>query len=150
MTRLYGARELGERIARQIPSSVIDTTTADVFIDRERVLDVCRFLRDDPDLWFNYLVAVTAVDYIDYFEVVYRLVSIKHNHTAVLKTRIYEREEPTVPSVVEVWKGADLQEREVYDLMGVRFEGHPNMKRIMLWEGFEGHPLRKDFLLQRP
>ena len=146
MTRLYGPRELGERIAGQIPGSVIDTTTADVFIDHERVLDVCRFLRDDPDLWFNYLVAVTSVDYIDYFEVVYRLVSIKHNHTAVLKTRVYEREEPTVPSVVELWKGAELQEREVYDLMGVRFEGHPNMKRIMLWEGFDGHPLRKDYL----
>lgn len=150
MTRSYGARELAERIAGQFPGSVIDITDADVFIDRERVLDVCRFLRDDPDLWFNYLVAVTSVDYIDYFEVVYRLVSIKHNHAAVLKTRAYEREEPTVPSVVEVWKGAELQEREVYDLMGVRFEGHPNMKRIMLWEGFEGHPLRKDFLLQRP
>ena len=68
----------------------------------------------------------------------------------ILKTKVFERDEPTVPSVSDIWKGADLQEREVYDLMGVRFEGHPNLKRIMLWEGFDGHPLRKDFLLQRP
>ena len=95
-------------------------------------------------------VALTAVDYIDYFEVVYRLTSLRHNHSAVLKTRVYERDEPVVPSVVPVWKGADLQEREVFDLMGVRFEGHPDLKRIPTWEGFEGHPLRKDFLLQRP
>ncbi len=68
------------------------------------------------------------------------------NHSAILKTRCHTRDEPKVPSVVEVWRGADLQEREVWDLMGVHFEGHPNMKRILLWEEFPGHPLRKDFL----
>ena len=60
--------------------------------------------------------------------------------------RLYGREEPELPSVISVWRGADLQEREVWDLMGIRFEGHPNMKRIMLWERFPGHPHRKDFL----
>ena len=63
-----------------------------------------------------------------------------------MRSRIYGREEPTAPSVVGVWQGADFQEREIWDLMGVHFTGHPNMKRIMLWEGFAGHPLRKDFL----
>ena len=67
-------------------------------------------------------------------------------HTAIIKARVYGREAPSLPSVYHVWRGADLQEREVWDLMGVRFEGHPNMKRILLWEGFEGHPLRKDYL----
>ena len=94
---------------------------------------------------FNFLNAVSAVDYIEHFEVLYHLTSFEHNHSAVVKTRVYGRENPSVPSVVEVWPGADFQEREVWDLMGVAFEGHPNLKRIMLWEGFPGHPLRRDF-----
>ena len=150
MTRALSGRDLGERIAARFPNAVTDSNEKDVYIARERTLEVCRFLHDEAELAFNYLVSLTSVDYIDCFEVVYRLVSIKHNHSAVLKTRACEREDPTVPSVISVWKGADFQEREVYDLMGVRFEGHPNLKRIMLWEGFEGHPLRKDFDLQRP
>jgi len=64
----------------------------------------------------------------------------------VVKTRCYDRENPTVSSVVGLWQGADFQEREIYDLLGIKFDGHPNMKRIFLWEGFQGHPLRKDYL----
>ena len=99
-----------------------------------------------PGLDFDYLTAITAVDYLDYLEVIYQLTSIKHNHSLVLKTRCYGQDNPTLPSVVSLWRGADFQEREIYDLMGIRFEGHPNLKRIALWEGFEGHPLRKDYL----
>ena len=71
---------------------------------------------------------------------------MRRNHSAILKTRRYGREEPSVDSVTSIWIGADLQEREIWDLMGIRFEGHPNLKRILLWENFPGHPLRKDFL----
>ena len=71
---------------------------------------------------------------------------MRHNHLIVLKTRLYGRDFPEASSVVEVWAGAELQEREIWDLLGIRFKGHPNMKRILLWEGFEGHPLRRDFL----
>ena len=77
---------------------------------------------------------------------VYHLTSIEHNHSLVLKTRCYSRDNPTLPSVVGLWRGADFQEREIYDLLGISFEGHPNLRRIALWEGFDGHPLRKDFL----
>jgi NADH-quinone oxidoreductase subunit C len=92
------------------------------------------------------LSGVTAVDYIDHFELVYHLTSLPMNSRAVLKTKCgWGREEPIVPSVTPVWRGAELQEREIWDLMGIRLEGHPNLKRIMLWEGFPGHPLRKDF-----
>ena len=66
-----------------------------------------------------------------------------HNHSLVLKVRIDERENPSLPSVANLWQGADFQEREIYDLFGIRFEGHPNLKRIFLWEGFPGHPLLK-------
>ena len=71
-----------------------------------------------------------------------------HNQSAILKAKLYGREDLALPSVVSVWQGADLQEREVWDLMGIAFTGHPNLKRVMLWEGFPGHPLRKDFLEQ--
>jgi NADH:ubiquinone oxidoreductase subunit C len=86
------------------------------------------------------------VDFVEYFEVVYHLTSLSRQQTAIVKARVFGREAPSLPSVYHVWRGADFQEREIWDLMGVRFEGHPNMKRIMLWEGFEGHPLRRDYL----
>jgi len=150
VTSAYPAAQLAERIEARFPGSVTGSNTRDVFVRAERILEVARFLHDDPGLAFDFLVHLTAVDYVDHFEVVYRLTSLKHNHGAVVKTRAYGREAPTVPSVFSIWKGADYQEREVYDLMGVRFAGHPNLKRIMTWEGFEGHPLRKDFILNRP
>jgi NADH-quinone oxidoreductase subunit C len=90
---------------------------------------------------------LTAVDQPERFEVVYHLWSIKDRTTEpfVLKVYIGDKENPAVPSVTPIWRGANYQEREAYDLMGIRFEGHPNLKRIVLWEGFPGHPLRKDF-----
>ena len=114
-------------------------------VSTDTLAEVARHCFEDPDLAFDFLVGVTGVDYIDHFEVVYHLLSIKHNHSVVLKTRAFTRESPSVPSVTDIWHGALLQEREVYDLMGIAFEGHPDLKRIMLWEGFPGHPHRKDF-----
>ena len=140
----------GEALARRLqeaaPDAVIDWNDAAVWVRPEAMGDVAGFLHDDAELDFSFLNAISAVDFVEYFELVYHLTSIDKGHTGVVKSRVYGREEPTAASVVSVWKGADFQEREVWDLMGVRFEGHPNMKRIMLWEGFEGHPLRKDFL----
>ena len=150
MTRRYPADDLAGKIRTRFPDAVAGTAPTELYLERDRLRDVCEFLRDDEALDFRALVALNAVDYVDYFEVVYRLVSYRHNHATVLKVRVYERDEPSVPSVTSVWKGAELQEREVYDLMGVGFDGHPNLKRIFLWEGFEGYPLRRDFLLQRP
>ena len=98
-------------------------------------------------LWTSASQGSSAVDYIDHFEVVYHLTSLPKNASAVVKTRVgLGRTDASVPSVVPIWRGADYQEREVWDLMGIRFEGHPNHKRIMLWEGFPGHPLRKDYV----
>ena len=110
------------------------------------MLDTCRFLKETPGLEFDLLIAISAVDYVEYFEIVYHLTSTVHNHSAILKTRVFGREQLSVPSVVSVWQGADFQEREVWDLMGIAFAGHPNLKRIMLWEGFSGYPLRRDYL----
>ena len=146
MTRWLSGEDLARRIEEAVPGAVEEAGSGAVWVRPERLLPVCRFLRDDPSLALEYLNAVSAVDRLEYFEVVYHLSSLRHNHMAVLKVRAYPREDPVVPSVVSVWPGADLQEREVWDLMGVRFEGHPNLKRLLLWEEFPGHPLRKDFL----
>ncbi|HJN86210.1 MAG: NADH-quinone oxidoreductase subunit C [Dehalococcoidia bacterium] len=137
---------LAERLADGARDSVEEWAGGSVWVKPSSVEVVARFLRDNPELDFQFLNSISAVDYIEHFEVVYHLTSIRRQHTAVVKTRVYGREELSLPSVYHVWRGADLQEREIWDLMGIHFEGHPNMKRIMLWEGFEGHPLRKDYL----
>ena len=107
---------------------------------------VCRYLKETPDLAMDYLSSITGVDYLNSFEVVYHLTSLSHNHSLVLKTTLHGRDYVEAPSLTGVWQAADLQEREVWDLMGVRFSGHPNLKRVLTWEGFPGHPLRKDHL----
>ena len=140
------ASELAQRLQSSVPGSVEEWNNFAVWVQPDYVEKAARFLRDDPDLDFQFLNSISAVDFIDHFEVVYHLTSLRHQHTAVIKTRVLGREDLSLPSVYGVWRGADSQEREVWDLMGVRFEGHPNMKRIMLWEGFQGHPLRKDYL----
>ena len=146
MTSTLSTDLLARRLAEAVPGAVEDSNERDVWVTPDSVLDVCQFLKEDPDLRFDYLVSVSAVDYIEHFEVVYHLVSMAHNHGTVVKTRCWGREEPSVPSVTGVWQGADFQEREVYDLMGVRFTGHSNLKRLLLWEGYPGHPQRKDYL----
>ena len=139
-------QELAERLSQAVEESVERWDATAVWVDPPRIQEVARFLREDPLLDFQFLNSISAVDFIEYFELVYHLTSFERQHTAVLKARVYGREALSVPSVYDVWRGADLQEREVWDLMGIHFEGHPNMKRIVLWEGFEGHPLRKDYL----
>ena len=139
-------QHLADRVGAGVPDAAQTWDGNALWVSPSRVADVARFLREDPDLDFQFLNSITAVDFIDHLEIVYHLTSFNRQHTAVIKTRLYGREDLALPSVIDVWKGADFQEREVWDLMGVQFQGHPNMKRIMLWEGFEGHPLRKDFL----
>ena len=95
---------------------------------------------------FKLLNSITAVDYIEFFQLIYHLTSLTHNHCVVIKVDIFDRSNPTAPSVIDIWRGADYQEREIYDLMGIQFKDHPNLKRLLLWEGFDGHPLRKDYL----
>ena len=125
--------------------AVLSEKPDEIVVDKGHLASVARTLRDDPNLGYDYCTNVTSVDYPDYFEVIYLLLSIsKGKGLLALKTRT-DKEDPVVPSLTPVWPAANFQEREVWDLMGVRFEGHPNLRRILLWEGFEGHPLRKDW-----
>lgn len=146
MTRTLNGLDIAHTIDQALPGAVAEAVPEFAVIVPERLLDVCRFLRDDPELQFAFLSSLTAVDRREWFEVVYHLESIRRNLLTVIKVQTRDRENPQAPSVVEIWPGADLQEREAYDLMGIRFEGHPDLRRIFLWEGYAGHPLRKDFL----
>ena len=145
MTRVLGGEELAGALRQRFPDVVEEVAESALWVKPGQIVDVVKFLKEEQGLELSYLNAITAVDYIGYFEVLYQLTSFAHNHSAMIKARVYGREDPSIPSVYDVWQGADFQEREIWDLMGVRFPGHPNHKRIMLWEGFEGHPLRKDF-----
>ena len=113
---------------------------------------VCRFLRDSPDLVFNFLSAVTAVDrlvlpdHTPRFEVVYQLCSLPHKRRLRLKVRVEDGE--SLPSVTGVWETANWYEREVFDLFGIPFAGHPDLTRILMPEDWEGYPLRKDYAVQ--
>lgn len=146
MTVALSGKEITTKLEEQFPGSIIESNQNSLVVKNESWLEIATFLKTKPGLDFDYLTSITAVDYYNYFEVVYQLTSIKHNHSLVVKTRCYGRDNPSLPSVVSLWRGADFQEREIYDLMGISFDGHPNLKRIFLWEGFQGHPLRKDYL----
>ena len=145
MTALLGADQVAARVAAAVPDSVEEVESAAVFIRPDRIADACRALRDDEETGLEMLRGLDVVDYVDRFELRYALLSLAKNQECVLKVRLWGRDGLSVPSVVGVWEGANLQEREIYDLMGIEFEGHPNMKRVLLWDGFPGHPLRKDF-----
>jgi len=138
--------ELAEMVGAGVPNSVDRVEDGVLWVKALRIADVAAFMKSDAGLDFNFLNSISAVDYINHFEVVYHLTSLNKRHTAIVKARLDGREALTLPSVYHLWRGADFQEREIWDLMGISFSGHPNLKRIMLWEGFEGHPLRKDYL----
>ena len=132
MTVSLSGNEVAKQITKQFPEAIAETSNKTILVKSQSILDVAEYLKSNPELDFDYLNYITAVDYYEYFEVVYQLTSTTHNHTVVLKTRCYDRDNPVVPSVVGLWRGADLQEREIYDLLGITFPGHPNLKRIVL------------------
>ena len=133
MTTVLAGDVIAQQVESAVPGVVEEWNSRDVWVKPEAVLHVCRFLKEDSALLFDYLVSVSAVDYVEYFEMVYHLLSMTNNHSVVLKAKCWGREDIEVPSVTHLWQGADFQEREVYDLMGVQFNGHYNLKRLMLW-----------------
>ncbi|MBI4483848.1 MAG: NADH-quinone oxidoreductase subunit C [Acidobacteria bacterium] len=133
----------------------------------EDLVSVARFLKEDPELQYNFLMDLTAVDYLGQepfdspqrvvlgsaqegirFEVVYHFYSLPLNQRVRIKVPVPESD-PTVDSVTGLWAGANWFEREVWDMFGIRFKGHPDLRRILLYDGFEGHPLQKDYPLRK-
>ena len=123
-----------------------------VYVDRAALLDVMAWLRDTPQQTYDYLVDITAVEYRDRerpLEVVYNLRSLTRRADLRVKVELDPQGDLTVDSVVSLWQGADWLEREVYDMFGITFRGHPDLRRILMWETYaEGYPLRKDFPLR--
>jgi NADH-quinone oxidoreductase subunit C len=153
-------QQFGERLKDKKP----DALDPFAVVGPEDLLEVCWFLRDDPNLRFEILSCISGVDYLEpdpkkapkagfepHLEVVYHFQSFTHRHRFVLKVILprwkdgKEGELPEVPSVTSLWGAAEWHEREVYDLSGVWFTGHPDLRRILLAEDWVGHPLRKDY-----
>ncbi|HKN29830.1 MAG TPA: NADH-quinone oxidoreductase subunit C [Roseiarcus sp.] len=141
---------IGEKVAAAMPGAVLGSTFAfgelTLTIDPSRVVDVLKFLRDDPAGQFVSIIDISGADYPERekrFDVVYHLLSPKLNRR--IRVKVMTDEETPIASATAVWPGADWYEREVYDLFGVLFEGHPDLRRILTDYGFDGHPLRKDF-----
>ena len=153
-------QEILQRLHDRFGAAIVDTheslgdTTA--VVERAAVVDALRFCRDEPELAFDMLTDLTAADYLKFpgredgprFEVVYHLYSLAHNHRLRLKVRVDE-DDAVVPTAVELWPIANWLEREVWDMFGVRFAGHPDLRRLLMYEQFVGHPLRKDYPINR-
>jgi NADH-quinone oxidoreductase subunit C len=149
-----------ERLRARFGAGVVDTHAHrgdhTALLDRSVLLEVLRYCRDDAALGFDVLVDLTAVDYLAYpgredgprFDVVYHLYSLAHNHRLRVKVRLDE-DDAVVPTAVRLWPIANWLEREVWDMFGVRFGGHPDPRRLLLYEEFVGHPLRKDYPVNR-
>ena len=152
--------ELLRRLHDRFDAAIVEThefrgdTTA--VVDRTALVDALRFCRDEPALGFDMLTDLTAADYLKFpgredgprFEVVYQLYSLAHNHRLRLKVRVDE-DDAVVPTAVPLWPIANWLEREVWDMFGVRFAGHPDPRRLLMYEQFVGHALRKDYPINR-
>jgi NADH-quinone oxidoreductase subunit C len=146
--------EIRSQIQKKFPDAILETSTCQEMptlrVRAEDILSLCRFLRDTPALAFNYLVDLCGVDHYPQeprFEVVVHLRSMKSKAMLRLKVSL-PGDDPHVASVTAVWKGADWLEREAFDMFGIRFDGHPDLRRILLTPDWQGHPLRKDYPLR--
>jgi NADH-quinone oxidoreductase subunit C len=147
--------QLAKRIQETYPAGFVNTVEwrgdVAVTVTRETLHEIAQFLHDDATMDFDYIVHVSSVDWPDdevRFEVVYEFYSIRRRHRIRLKTRVPEADS-VVDSLTDIWKGADFMEREVYDMMGIRFRNHPDLRRILMPDEYtEGYPLRKDFPLR--
>ncbi len=156
--------QLKQKFSNKIAGADLENIDPWIVIEAEGIVEVCAYLRDEPSLAFDYLNTVTAIDYLHtdekkaakadwepHLQVVYHLFSMKHKHSLVLKVMLprWADDEvgklPELASVSGVWSTADWHERELYDLFGVQFTGHPNLRRILCPEDWVGYPLRKDY-----
>ncbi len=147
---------IAKMIKKKFPEAVSEVKTfrdeLTVCIEKDSIEKIAMYLRDDDELAFDFLsdlcgVDKTRLDNSNSFEVVYHLYSLKRNHRVRLKVQI-PASRPTISTVTNVWKTANWHEREAYDMFGIVFEGHPSLERILTPDGFEGHPLRKDYPLR--
>ena len=140
------AAEIKTRLEKELPGIPLQILNDGLVLKPEDLVRVAQFLKESGEFKMNYLSSVTAVDYLEHLESVYHLYSVdQRTGPVVLRVRV-PRDNPRIPSLAGLFRSAEFQEREAYDMMGIRYEGHPDLRRIFMWEGFEGYPLRKDYL----
>jgi NADH-quinone oxidoreductase subunit C len=144
-----------KKLKEKFPASVLEVKAfrneVTVSVPKKDILEICKFLHSDSDLQYQLLTDLCGLDRFPMtprLEVVYHLCSVKNNQRVRLKTSVGEFE--SITSVESIWKVANWYEREAYDLLGISFENHSDLRRIMLWDGYEGYPLRKDFPVEGP
>ncbi len=148
-------QEIAEKIQAQFSSEILKVVPfrdqVTILVKKRRIVEILTFLHDSPELFFDFLADISGVDYIERkdhrFEVAYNLLSLKHNHHIRINAAVTE-EDCNIDSVVKIWAGANWHERECYDMLGIKFIGHPDHRRILMPEDWEGHPLRKDYPLK--
>jgi len=135
VTRVLGSRQVKTGVLLDRPQ---------ISVDPQEIVEVCRSLKDDPRTNFKTLLCMAAVDYKEYIQMVYFLLSMEKEYTLAVKVDL-PYDSPKLPTISGVWRAADWYEREAHDLFGVEFEGHPDPSPLLLYEGFEGYPGRKEF-----
>ncbi len=140
--------ELKNSITTILPSSSFDETGEflTVIVPSDNLLPFMAELRSNSDLDFDYLFCLTCIDWKDHLMMVYHLMSKTHKHALVIKAKLANREDPQIETVCHIWRTAEFHEREVFDLFGVKFLNHPDLRRIFLDDDWEGYPLRKDYV----
>jgi NADH-quinone oxidoreductase subunit C len=142
------AEALKERYPEEVKEIREFRGQVSVVVKKERIREMMEYLHDTPELCFSHLRDICGVDYLGKkehrFEVVYQLFSISHRHMLRVRAEVPE-DDPTIDSVAGIWDGGNWHERECYDMLGIRFNGHPDLRRILMPEDWEGYPLRKDY-----
>lgn len=149
------AIKIAELIKDRYPASVVEIKEfhgqVSVIVSKENILETMSYLYESPELYFNYLADLCGVDYLDRkdirFEVVYNLLSLRHRHFIRIRAQVPE-DDCVIDTVSGIWKTALWHERECYDMYGIEFKGHPDLRRILMPEDWDGHPLRKDYPLK--
>jgi len=145
-----------DRMRRRFGDAILETSSTHgnetAVVERDKLREIAEFLRDDPELCFDMPTDCTAIDWHEHreirFDVIYQLYSVKRGHRVRLKIRV-PLEDPSCPSLTPVWRGMNWHERECWDMYGIRFSEHPDLKRVLLYEEFVGHPLRKDYPIDK-
>lgn len=139
---------LKNRILEIVPNAEIaeGKQYIEVTVSSDKLRDLAKKLKESEDTYFDYLFCQTGVDWKDSLGVIYHLTSTKHDHSVVLKTKTTDRGNASLPTVSDIWRTAEYHEREIYDLLGIRFKNHPDMRRFFLDESWSGYPLRKDYV----
>ena len=151
MNPCLGVKKLKEKFSKEILDYSISFKDETLLVRKESLLKILKFLKNDPELAYSLLLDITCVDYLNQdprFELVYHLYSFKLNHRLRIKAKVSEKKQE-IDSLTPLWKNANWLEREVFDMFGIKFKNHPDLRRILMYDEFEGFPLRKDYPLRK-